>query len=120
MPMQYEDFDYSGPAVLRHPDASPADQQIEGVATVSGRIGTRLIPVRGHDPVPGLKDVVSLSGSFRTTSPIAGRFAPSFPVKNGHLLSLTGKTELAAALPCTVERTEDERTVKIVHAGYRH
>jgi hypothetical protein len=120
MPMQYEDFNYSGPAVLKRPDASPADQPIEGVATVSGKTGTKLIPIQGHNPVPGLKDVVSLSGSFRTTSPIPGRFAPSFPVKNGHMLALTGKTELTTALPCTIERTDDERTVKIVHAGYRH
>ena len=113
--MRFEDFEYNGAAILERANGNGIKRLLEGVAAVSGQLGREVT----DSPDPAIVDFVSLSGIFTTNAPIPADFvSPFLRVKNGYKLSLTGEGGIPTALLCTVERTEDERSVKILHAGY--
>ena len=125
MPIEYEEYQYDGPATLTDPDASPGQLSLQGVANVIGRIGIMMIPIRGADPVSNLLEDVSLTGYFKSSAPVPVGFAPSLRgfrqghgAENGNLLVLTGEGKIGGNIPCTVERLKDERTFRILRTSY--
>ncbi|MCK4580587.1 MAG: hypothetical protein KAU10_04485 [Dehalococcoidia bacterium] len=116
--MKFEYFQYEGESVLKRAGRVGS---IEGLAAVSGQLGRQVTILPGHDPILGMVDFVSLSGVFTAKTTIPTDFAPSISsIKNAHTISLVGEGGIGPALPCTVERIEGERSLKIIHAGYSH
>ena len=115
--MRFEDFEYTGAAILECPNGDSVEQLLEGVASVSGQLGWET----ADSPKHAKADMVSLAGVFTANDPIPANFARlSYGMKDGCLLTLVIDGANDPPIPCTIERMEDERSVKILHAGYRH
>jgi hypothetical protein len=124
MSMQFEDFKYDGPAILAQEGGNAAKPSVSGIANVAGKIGRTYIANPGSAPTHGMIDAVSIDGVFISGDPVPAGFirasVSGIRIGDEYKLSLTGDGGFPAPLLCTVERTKDERIVKVIHAGYRH
>jgi len=120
MTAQREKYSYDGKAALQRVTNDIDQPVIEGRALVSGTIYRSILKAEGADPIPGTIAAISLGGDFFTADPIAEGFLPraaGLCIDNGYRLHLTEEKRLRPALPCTVERTKNDRRIRIIHAG---